>query len=110
MIDCWICQVENGGQEGLCNTVFVEENRPASPPLHLATGLGIDIAGFGGSIGAFNYMTTDFADGTNTEEYYRMMVEEHPSDPLFLRNFAQFLLEVVSKIPLSYLGASVSKL
>lgn len=103
----FIYQVKNGGQEDIH---YTEENRPASPPLHLATGLGIDITGFGSSISPFNYMTTDFDDGGSTENYYRMMVEQNPSNPLFLRNFAHFLFEVIPKIPFFLSANSIMKL
>ncbi|KAL3506234.1 hypothetical protein ACH5RR_031616 [Cinchona calisaya] len=68
---------------------FAEDKRPASPPLHLAAGLGI--AGFGGNMGYADM--ADSGDGINVEEYYRKMIEENPLNPLFLRNYAQFLCE-----------------
>jgi predicted ATPase len=34
-----------------------------------------------------------------TEEYYKKMVQENPGNPLFLRNYAQFLYQV-SPVPL----------
>ncbi|CAL5411502.1 unnamed protein product [Camellia sinensis] len=49
---------------------------PASPPMYLATGLGIGRAD---------------ASADNVEEYYKRMVGEEPSNPLFLRNCAQLL-------------------
>ncbi|THG04381.1 hypothetical protein TEA_003180 [Camellia sinensis var. sinensis] len=49
---------------------------PASPPMYLATGLGIGRAN---------------ASAGNVEEYYKRMVGEEPSNPLFLRNCAQLL-------------------
>lgn len=85
---------EDGGQEEIHNIDFLEENRPASPPLHLATGLGIDPGGFGDSIQTFQYMTADSDNAAKTEEYYRIMVEEHPLDPLSLRNLARYLSEI----------------
>ncbi|KAI8001109.1 hypothetical protein LOK49_LG09G00989 [Camellia lanceoleosa] len=49
---------------------------PASPPMYLATSLGIGPAD---------------ASAGNVEEYYKRMVGEDPSNPLFLRNCAQLL-------------------
>ncbi|KAI8001620.1 hypothetical protein LOK49_LG09G01003 [Camellia lanceoleosa] len=49
---------------------------PASPPMYLATSLGIGRAD---------------ASAGNVEEYYKRMVGEDPSNPLFLRNCAQLL-------------------
>ncbi|CAI9776035.1 unnamed protein product [Fraxinus pennsylvanica] len=70
---------ENTMPIDLQRTNFEEDNRPASPPLHLAMGLGIDVPSFHGGI------------GTDVEEYYRRMVNENPRNNLFLRNCAQFL-------------------
>lgn len=93
-------QVEDGGQENIQSIDFLEENRPVSPPLHLATGLGIvDTGGFGDSIETLKYMTADSDNAAKTEEFYRIMVQEHPLDPLSLRNLARFLSEVNFKIP-----------
>ncbi|CAA2964655.1 TPR_11 domain-containing [Olea europaea subsp. europaea] len=63
----------------LQRTHFEEDNIPASPPLHLAMGLGIDVPSF------------HDGTGTDVEEYYRRMVDENPRNNLFLRNYAQFL-------------------
>ncbi|XP_019261392.1 PREDICTED: uncharacterized protein LOC109239301 [Nicotiana attenuata] len=52
------------------------DNRPVTPPLHLPAGLGIGNGRFGGG---------------NAEDYYRSMIQENPNNPLFLRNYAQFL-------------------
>ncbi|CAL5409045.1 unnamed protein product [Camellia sinensis] len=49
---------------------------PASPSMYLAIGLGIGRAD---------------ASASNVEEYYKRMVGEDPSNPLFLRNYAQLL-------------------
>lgn len=95
-------QVEDGGQEDIQNIDFLKENRPASPPLHLATGLGIDTSGFGDSAETFKYMTADSDSAAKTEEYYRIMVEAHPLDPLSLKNLAQFLSEVNFRIPFPF--------
>ncbi|XP_075085986.1 uncharacterized protein LOC107773576 [Nicotiana tabacum] len=52
------------------------DNRPVTPPLHLAAGFGIG----SGNIG----------DG-NADYYYRSMIQENPNSALLLRNYAQFL-------------------
>lgn len=76
-----------------CHSESAEEQRPASPPLHLATGLGIDMAGFSSTMGCADSMKVDSSDSTNIEEYYIRVIEENPSNPLFLRNYAQYLCE-----------------
>ncbi|KAL2469587.1 Tetratricopeptide repeat (TPR)-like superfamily protein [Abeliophyllum distichum] len=70
---------ENTVQIDLQRMDFEEVKRPASPTLHLAMGLGIDVASFHSGI------------GTDVEEYYRRMVDENPRNNLFLRNYAKFL-------------------
>lgn len=92
------CQVEEFScPEDRCNTVFVEEKRPASPPLHLATGLGINSADFEGIVGSADHVTEDYGDSTDEEDRYKRMIEENPLNPLILKNYAQFLHEVISK-------------
>ncbi|KAF7837415.1 Tetratricopeptide repeat [Senna tora] len=65
---------------------------PASPPMYLAAGLGVDTTGFG-----FDNCTRDDLflpnlDGSrDVEEYYNKMVEEYPCHPFILRNYAQIL-------------------
>lgn len=62
--------------------------------MYLARGLGVtrvlDIGfgsgGGGGSRGGDG--------GESLEDYYKRMVEENPGNPLFLRNYAQFLYQV----------------
>ncbi|CAL5345232.1 unnamed protein product [Camellia sinensis] len=73
-------------------TPFEEEKELVSPSLHLAIGVGIDVAVVGGIDGvACN--AADFGKGGNTVDYYMRMVEENPSNRLFLRNYAQFLYQ-----------------
>lgn len=61
-----------------------EEIELLSPSLHVA-GLGTDVA----DITAY-----ESSKGGNVEEYYKKLVEENPNNPLFLRNYAQFLCQV----------------
>ncbi|XP_010262453.1 PREDICTED: uncharacterized protein LOC104600973 [Nelumbo nucifera] len=80
----------NSGLEG--------ETEPASPPLYLARGLGTDAGGLGGGGGCGSSgVPVDFGesgpDGSNVEEHYKKMVEENPTNSLFLRNYAQFLYQ-----------------
>ncbi|GLT41465.1 hypothetical protein SLA2020_155270 [Shorea laevis] len=77
--------------------------------MFLAKGLGVD-GSRGGTVGSnrgggggsgsggggrFNPADSggDGGDNHGVEEYYKRMVEENPGDPLFLRNYAQFLYE-----------------
>ncbi|KAL7243433.1 hypothetical protein ACSBR1_015763 [Camellia fascicularis] len=71
-------------------TPFEEENELVSPSLHLAIGVRIDVAVVGG-IDGVDCNAADFGKAGNTEDYYKRMVEENSSNPLFLRNYAQFL-------------------
>ncbi|XP_074585990.1 uncharacterized protein LOC141841707 [Curcuma longa] len=81
----------------------------ALPPLFLARGLGIDRVGsdlfaagdcgdfcgdFGGCGGGkCDVLTGSGGDQSDAETYYKKMVEENPSDALFLRNYAEFLYQ-----------------
>ncbi|CAL0309793.1 unnamed protein product [Lupinus luteus] len=74
--------------------------------MYLARGLGIDVyddgiggcrGGGGGGRGGgdYNPISSGGNDGNRqgVEEYYKKMVEENPGNPLFLRNYAQFLYQ-----------------
>ena len=65
---------------GLENLATEEKVEPASPPMYLATGLGV-------SGGAENFKV----DKENSEECYRELLEEYPNHPLVLRNYANLL-------------------
>ncbi|KAK9287749.1 hypothetical protein L1049_016189 [Liquidambar formosana] len=81
------------GLKELRKSTYEEESGPVSPSLNLAAGLGIEVAGFGGGIDGVEFTAANFGEGGNIEEYYKKMVEENPSNPLFLRNYAQFLYQ-----------------
>ncbi|KAL8162847.1 hypothetical protein V2J09_014336 [Rumex salicifolius] len=57
----------------------------ASPPMYLATGLGADFIDNGGNLGI------SFEDDEDAEDYYTNMIEQFPSHPLLLRNYAEML-------------------
>lgn len=61
--------------------------------MHLAAGPYNHVAG-----GAIN-IEIPTGEGANVEDYYKMMVEANSSNPLFLKNYAQFLYQVKSKCP-----------
>nr|XP_009804997.1 PREDICTED: uncharacterized protein LOC104250133 [Nicotiana sylvestris] len=63
------------------------DNRPVTPPLHLAAGFGIGSGRFGNG---------------NTEDYYMSMIQRNPNNPLFLRNYAQFLDQCKGEIISQY--------
>lgn len=74
-----------------------------SEEMHLARGPGIDYGsngnggggGYGGRSGGGSGDEFDSGGGDmhGTEEYYKKMVQENPGNPLFLRNYAQFLYQ-----------------
>ncbi|GAB2234470.1 hypothetical protein Droror1_Dr00003724 [Drosera rotundifolia] len=77
-----------------------QENTNVVSKMHLAVGLGVGASVFGGygHGGGDGYNKRigpggNSGDGADMEEYYRKMVEENPGNPLFLRNYAQFLHE-----------------
>lgn len=90
-------------ENGTCSVGFgeLQEMMPGKA-MYVAKGLGIEgcddgIGGFrggsgGGGGGDYNSMGSGGDDGV--EEYYKRMVDENPSNTLFLRNYAQFLYQV----------------
>ena len=94
-------------EDGLCKVSFAEkEEEIGGKEMYLARGLGVDVCGDGiggcrrgggGSGGGdYNSKSSGGNDGDRpgVEEYYKKMVEENPGNPLFLRNYAQFLYQV----------------
>ncbi|XP_010522449.1 PREDICTED: uncharacterized protein LOC104801064 [Tarenaya hassleriana] len=68
---------------------FEEEiERPASPPMHLAAGLGIEKFNLYGNEIQFDLPSFD---DDNCDGYYKKMLEDYPLHPLLLGNYAQFL-------------------
>lgn len=62
-----------------------EEIELVSPSLHLEAALGIDVA---------DSTADESSNVGNVEEYYKKMIDGSPNNPLFLRNYAQFLSQV----------------
>ncbi|KAL6973600.1 hypothetical protein U1Q18_027785, partial [Sarracenia purpurea var. burkii] len=72
----------------------IEEVEAVShPPLYLTAGLGMYGDNVGGDGGVF---LVGFDAGGDAEENYQRMVGEDPSNPLFLRNYAQLLQVMIS--------------
>lgn len=78
--------------------------------MYLAAGLGVSDTTFldgggsaGGSGGSYKPVTFDRdggdSQGVSMEEYYKRVLQENPGNPLFLRNYAQFLYQAS---PFSY--------
>ncbi|WOH12684.1 hypothetical protein DCAR_0832191 [Daucus carota subsp. sativus] len=77
---------------GLEKMKIEEIERPVSPPMYLATGFGMDGNGVGGGGGfGVDFNTSCFDQVEDVEEFYKSLVSEDPSNPLFLRNYAQLL-------------------
>ncbi|XP_028793366.1 uncharacterized protein LOC114749064 [Neltuma alba] len=69
-----------------------EEVEPASPPMYLAAGLGVDGTGFGFDSFPIDDLCLPNLDGSgDVEEHYKRMIDEYPCHPLILRNYAQIL-------------------
>jgi hypothetical protein len=64
--------------------------------MFLARGIGTGGSGSGGDGREFKSAGSggDGGDNPEVEGHYKRMVEENPGNPLFLRNYAQFLYEV----------------
>lgn len=97
-------------EDGNCRVSFAEKEENTGKEMYMARGLGIDGCGNGmggcrgggcggGGGGDYNSMGSggDNGDSQGVEEYYKRMVEENPGNPLFLRNYAQYLYQVSFK-------------
>lgn len=83
---------EEEALNGFKNLGIEEIARPVSPPMYLATGFGMDGNGVGGGGGfGVDFTPSCFDEGGDVEDYYKRMVSEDPSNPLFLRNYAKLL-------------------
>jgi hypothetical protein len=79
---------------GIENFDIEEVREPASPPLYLAAGLGIDdidLGGNSGGGGGFHLSFPNFDEDDDVEEYYKRMIYENPFHPLLLSNYARLL-------------------
>lgn len=88
-------------KEKIWSMGFAEVNNElVNQQLYLAKGLGIDGSGGRSGGGGGGYSAGSGGDHGKdkhgVEEYYKKMVEENPGNPLFLRNYAQFLYQVLS--------------
>jgi len=45
-------------------------------------------------IDATHITTANWGEESNFEDYFKKMIEENPNNPLFLKKYAQFLLQV----------------
>ena len=71
------------------NELGIEESGTVISSKYLATGFGVD----GNSVnsGGVDFAPSDFDGIGDVEEYYKRVLKEEPSNPLFLRNYAQLL-------------------
>ena len=85
--------------------VGLQKERNENSQMYLARGLGIsgvdmNFGGNNGSYGGFgggNRSGDD--DDKDVEKHYKKMVQDNPGNPLCLRNYAQFLYQVIFSIP-----------
>ncbi|XP_058745739.1 uncharacterized protein LOC131618559 [Vicia villosa] len=68
-----------------------EDVQPSTPPMYLATGLGVD----GGEVAVSGnndmLFVPSLQESEDLQEYYKKMVHEYPSHPLILKKYAHFL-------------------
>ncbi|KAJ8549041.1 hypothetical protein K7X08_032748 [Anisodus acutangulus] len=76
---------------------FEEGSEPVSP-MYLAAGLGIAVNGMDNTEGGLmrtgrdaDVAPSNFDENGDVEAYYKSLLEEYPSNPLVLRNYAQIL-------------------
>nr|KYP60762.1 hypothetical protein KK1_023175 [Cajanus cajan] len=84
---------ENDWSSGIHKLSIEEEEdaEPASPPMYLASGLGVE-----GVLGSDKLISDDMFnpnlhDSEDLEGYYKRMVDEYPCHPLILKKYAQLL-------------------
>lgn len=85
----WSTEIQNLGVED------DDDVQPSTPPMYLATGLGVD----GGDVVSDNnnliisddMFMPNLQESENLEEYYKRMVHDYPSHPLILKKYALFL-------------------
>ncbi|KAG8480995.1 hypothetical protein CXB51_025636 [Gossypium anomalum] len=77
------------------------ELEPPSPPMYLATGLGVDCTGFGAMADGVDLSYMDFDEVDDQEEFHKRLVDEYPCHPLFLRNYAKFTDDHITMKPAS---------
>lgn len=70
------------------------EKELVASEMHLARGSDVNIGGGGGGNFTPRGSGGESSDRPGMEAYYKRLVEENPSNPLFLRNYAQFLYQV----------------
>lgn len=77
---------------GILKSGLEEEVEPASPPMYLASGLGVDGIGFRfASFPNDDLCLPNLNGSVDVEEHYKGMIDEYPCHPLILRNYAQIL-------------------
>ncbi|KAG4908287.1 hypothetical protein AAZX31_20G186400 [Glycine max] len=82
----------NDWSTGIRNLSIEEEDvQPASPPMYLAAGLGVDA-----DVGFDKFISDDvfnpsLEESEDLEGYYKRMVDEYPCHPLVLKKYAQLL-------------------
>jgi len=86
----WSTEIQNLGVEDDDD----DDVQPSTPPMYLATGLGVD---GGDVVSDNNFIISDdmfipnLQESENLEEYYKRMVHDYPSHPLILKKYAHFL-------------------
>lgn len=116
-LDCGEVVVRNGVMiAGNLGSIVLDKKRDGfrQEAMYLAKGLGIQgngghgfcdyKGGFGGGSGRRGGSSSRSGGGgdghgLDLEGYYEKMVEEDPGNPLFLRNYAQFLFKVIRTHP-----------
>ncbi|CAH8368091.1 unnamed protein product [Eruca vesicaria subsp. sativa] len=77
---------ESGNEEVVINKI--DDERPPSPPMHLSEGLGVDKFDLYGKEIKFDLPSLD---DESCGDYYKRILDEYPSHPLLLKNYASFL-------------------
>ncbi|XP_045808190.1 uncharacterized protein LOC123902492 [Trifolium pratense] len=91
-------EIDNDWSTGIQNLNLDDDDvQPSTPPMYLATGLGVD---FGEVVSSDNndlisddidMFVSSLQESEDLDEYYKRKVHEFPSHPLILKKYAKFL-------------------
>lgn len=89
----FLWEIDDDGDENSIHPDHVQENQQKSFLLHPGDRNGVGIDGLAGGNNGPIFDAGAPIDNAEVENYYRRMIEEDPSNSLFLKKYAQFLYQ-----------------
>ncbi|WJX12277.1 hypothetical protein P8452_02792 [Trifolium repens] len=91
-------EIENDWSTGIQNLSLDDDDdddaqQPSTPPMYLATGLGVDSGEIVSSDNSddIDMFVPSLQESEDLDEYYKRKIHEFPSHPLILKKYANFL-------------------